>query len=166
MTPILPSRHDDKVFKKQVQRDKEAAATGQTEGPIAHPASTVTTTFVTTTSGTFQSIWQSRIDSMVHRGLVCRAAAGGATDTSGELRLIVQRSGYSDVISGVRSFPTGGGLYTLEWRWLPDMPIPWLDPFYVRLQARRTAGTGTVSVYEPEGGFQQVHARNCTDTGL
>ncbi len=105
---------------------------------MATPYSAVLTPTQSTTSGTFTTLWRAhRIKQHPRVRISIIAKCGG--DTSGEVRLAVGGSQISDTLV----LPVGNFQYHSIWA-----PVPGnhLQDVYVDVDARRTAGTGSVAV--------------------
>jgi hypothetical protein len=167
VTPILPAHHQDKVFKKEVKRDKAQAQTGQLETPSAHPMS-LNDIFAaarsTTTSGTFADAWTAITDALMHRGLALTVFYLIDASTAGEFRLVVTKVGVGSFFGPARALPAGSG--EISWHWLHGVDVPYLGDVRLTIQSRRTSGAGNVNLYEPIGGIRQVHSRGCTTVGF
>lgn len=102
-----------------------------------------------TTSGTFAQLWEARWDFPPAAIYVCQGFCSSAVGTTGEMRLRIGATSTSAL-----TIPSGASnIYTFEW--LHPAPTGLYDPnptelnFIMQIEARRTSGTGNVSIARP-----------------
>lgn len=113
---------------------------------FAHPWSKADD-FVTVTSGTFATVFRSRVDLITSEGLYAWVTAGSDVGTTGEFRL---RDGWSGATTAAVAVPDGSTGTEQQFRWLHGEALS-AGPITFELQARRTSGAGDVRVYAPYG---------------
>lgn len=98
--------------------------------------------YLTTTSGTFETIYRAELPKQQPR---LRVAVSGATDdagTSGEMRVLVEGNPLGTTVTGLNSTTFSTGVFGPAL--LSD--APYMSTLHVEIQARRTAGAGSVRV--------------------
>lgn len=98
--------------------------------------------YLSTTSGSFETIWRAEMPKQHPR---LRVAASGATDaagTAGEMRCLVEGQPFGDTVTGLNSGTFTAGV------WGPAFmdELAHMSTVHVEIQARRTAGTGAVRI--------------------
>jgi hypothetical protein len=104
-------------------------------------------------TGTFATLWMARVDYPAHEVVTLAGTATADAGTSGELRL---REGYSGEVTAALAIPSGAtGWWRFAWVHpaecgLFDPRAGRLAPLEVRVEGRRSGGTGNISVQQPE----------------
>jgi hypothetical protein len=98
--------------------------------------------FITTTSPTFVTVWQSVFPVASHQGIGGRVGWGADPGTTGELRLKLG-SNTTDAAS-LAAGTTGEQIF----QWLHEATLG-SGPQTVEIQARRTGGANGINIYSP-----------------
>lgn len=176
MPPILPSKHKDKVFKKEVDRQLRQSTTSQLVTPAPYPASPYggnappdSMWYIPVISATFNNTqpsqpWLIFMDRTFKLGFSVLIPWKTDSGTTGELRLNeffgIAPNGPTDAVSLPAN--TSGNV---QFKWLHGIePYVHFDT-YVVIEARRTGGAGNVNIGYPLGGGLQVGPEGCTETG-
>ena len=135
------------TWMRDVERRLAAVERPTRLSTVQYTTSVEPNTAVTTTSATFETVWEFALSQVVADAVSMQSIVVTAAGTSGEFRL--------------RANPAGTALFTdvatvgaadekrVRFDWLvPDLVIG-SRGILIQLQARRTAGAGSVFVYNP-----------------
>lgn len=109
---------------------------------LAHPWVDVADFRAVTAAG-WTTTHQAQVELITHRGLFAWVTVGVDAGTTGEIRL---RNAGSGATTAAVAAPAGV-FTTQQFRWLHGNTLT--GPIVFEVQARRTAGTGSINVYRP-----------------
>ena len=124
-------------------------------------------TFLSCTSGTFVTTWELPLGRVVNDAIQVAITTVCPAGTDGELQLRVANA-WGNPTTAVRGL-TAGGQDTTYFNWLvPGMADDQNGAgVIIQVQARRTAGTGSISIYDPDVALQcSGFSINATETGV
>lgn len=125
-------------------------------------------TWLACTSGTFVTVWEFALGRIVNDAIqVAVTALPADGTTAGEMRIRVQNA-YGNPTTSVQTIPAGTQV-TRYWNWL----VPGMGDdlggagVIIQIQARRTAGTANLQIYDPDVALQcSGFSIDATTTGV